>query len=511
MTSARSRGNFSTKLITKPAKRQGISIFYQDKPLTSIYDPIKEADRIWHSQYERKLKSVTQRMEKQCPNIIFLGAPPYYPILHALQIVDVVWIIDANSNHTQGLSDLLEQLLKSMVDTLSSPLNLQDKKLIIYQDVSLLIAEWSQLENVAIENLLKNLFFIESSYADKEIHLLNKEKLIATLKERLQAYNTDKYFNWIWHINALKQLTRIETSGNTLSLLESLRKNLAKNKRDLLKALLIASGLSTEEKIDEIKAHAEDAVVCCLPSMYAFLKRQGVAIDLIVSSDGGYYNHLHFEKIAADKVSLIAPLSLYEGITRRFSDVFYYIDLEEHWNILKDALDIDSSNFIPMQGTVINSAFMCLHRLGFTDIMPYGVDFVITPFKFHTTSNTTEEIYFNTHTRLSPYENWMHPLSMIQSATDGTYTDDKLKLYRVLFKETVKLCQREIYSHLSKKHVRIESVEQDNRALNSDKNLNKNVLQNFYDGIMMNKNMRASSNSWRENYLQRRFETILTR
>ena len=76
--------------------------------------------------------------------------------------------------------------------------------------------------------------------------------------------------------------------------------------------------------------------------------------------------------------------------------------------------------------------------------MLFGIDFEISPFKYHSLSNTTEEIYFNFCHKLTPFETLMDKTVLLKKNNNKTYTDQKLTLYQKLFKEIQKLCHLKI-------------------------------------------------------------------
>ncbi len=459
------------------AKKEGECLYIGEKAYSSIFNPIKEAERIWQNFCQNNKK-----------NVIFLGGAPFYPILHALKEEKNVFVIDAYLSEMLDQNDFFKRLNKNLKFSLSS------LAITIFKNSHHFTNYFSNQDQ---GNFLKDCFFIPSPYEGEENIKTMQSGILDFFSNFSKLYTTNTYFDLIWDFNFLKQVKRKQKICFT--------NDLVFKSKNCHKAILVSSGLSTEEHLSLIKKWSAEAFVFSLPGIYPLLKQYKIPVDFLISSDGGYYNGVHFSRIKETSIPLIVPFSIYEGITRRFENTFYFIDLEEHYEVLKQCLHINESLLIPMNGTVINSAFTVLKNLGFQEVMLFGIDFKISPFKYHSLSNTTEEMYFNFCHKLTPFETLMDKTILLEKNDNKTYTDHKLALYEKLFKETQTACHLKIleFDYLTKSKPQKKSKAWSH--LSKGQFIDRLKFKKTY--LKLKK--KSILNNQREDYFRKRLEKIL--
>ena len=176
-----------------PAKRKGVTFFFQGKYLASKYDPFLEAERILSGFQWRKGKT-----------LIFLGFFPFYHIYKVFQTSHNfqnlrVFILD-EQNFTLTTYQKVVEETKLCFSQKEGGFSFELEK-ILFKITELK----SVLEQLTDEEMLKTIF-IESPYLTEESKNQCQKKFANWKKQKQKVILTEKYFTLFWYFNALRNL-----------------------------------------------------------------------------------------------------------------------------------------------------------------------------------------------------------------------------------------------------------------------------------------------------------------
>ncbi len=440
------------------AHKQGFAFSFQGRKLSSQYNPLQEGERIlrWQNLNQAEL-------------VFFLGFFPVYHIAKALQDFEkqekqnkVRWFIFESLalSHKDVDTALLKVGLKNPQQRayLWSILGAQEK-------LSSFVASLPQAQS------LSKALIIKSPYMPKADRDLFQQSLARISRRRHAQQITQQYFSLLWQINRLNNLrqpcltSRLEkpsphTHAKESFLLQpryfidslSLEKTATQqgvNHKLPATAIALLSGLSSEHQLKHLKESARYFPIFTAAGMVPWLKKHGIAFDAVMTSDGGQVNALHFhwcsEKNITDfpcqKTSqerplpldaaakpspappLIASLStslhclqLYASFLQNQElpkphalPICLYIDDKDIFEALANAKQYAAA-FLEMDGSLVHCMIRLLAKLGFQNIMSFGIDFSYTGFQSHASGYTLAQSCFHKAKKLSSFDTLALPL-----------------------------------------------------------------------------------------------------
>ena len=186
----------------------------------------------------------------------------------------------------------------------------------------------------------------------------------------------------------------IEEAGNILfanrfknlfAMNESNPVDVLKNRNQNVPAIIVASGPSLENNIDEIK-NAANAVIIAADSAVAPLKMRGITPDYIVATD---FRDLTYEKLASFSEDLSdSRLVFFSEVTPKipayinFMEKFYIFLNPESSELFGDILGI-RSKAMPDAQSVLHGAIHVAQIMGCTPVVFTGVDLAFSGEKDH--------------------------------------------------------------------------------------------------------------------------------
>lgn len=422
------------------ARRNGKTLFVDGQARSSRHDPEEEGRRL-----------LSNAALPPGATLIFFGIAPAYHVLEAAKANRPFYIVEAESELRAAGPELLKELADG--ESFSKPLSFWVSKFLTAADeASTLLEIRSKVLDLGKWAILENPSSPKSESESRFYEML-KKRLREELLDEVKRRSTEHHFAKRWVRNAVHTIL----SRKKISLLSEL--TLSDSKGDSKTALLISSGLSVEDDLQMLREHSKRLMTFALPGVFPLLVQNGVSVDALISTDGGYYNSCHFESVYRHSFQglLLAPFSIYPSIPKRIEKTFFYFDdvefakiltpppghslLESEAAALRNLLE---ANWIPMAGTAVVNAFQILKKLGFSTVVTSGIDFALSPFKSHAVSNITEERFFSEGTRFASFEYKYHRAFPMRLEKLGhprgslTHTDEKLKLYRRLSEEEAK-------------------------------------------------------------------------
>jgi len=400
------------------AKIEGYYFRFENIVLSSSYNPIKDSKKLF------------LKLEEQYNNkdyIVFTSIIPVYHIEYFLKNPDKKYFFLYIFPQIEINDILLDFVKKNLIS--------RDVYNVISNNLYTLNGFVNLLENEEIE--INKLLFVDypiiNNYFEKDY--LNFKNLIKeSLDSKVKLNTTANYFDNIWTDNVIKNIT-YSKNINFISKIQNSNTT----------AVLISSGINTEKNIDEIRKASKHYPTFIIPGIYNLLSKSNVQVDFVITTDSSFYNYYHHFDIPSD-IKLICPMSVNNNIVNHFVNKFFFfqnsdfeIRLLQNIKYQDDKyMSLMNDNFFPMSGTVVNTALKILEFFGFKEIVVYGLDFSITPFKTHSSSNITEEIYFNSCSKLNTFDSKLSEISGDIVKNKNEYSTKKLLLYKSLYDKNIK-------------------------------------------------------------------------
>lgn len=409
-----------------PARRRGFTLVLEGgTALSSRVDPVTEGERL----------AAGASLAPGEMLIVFGLSPLYHLRALARKHPDLqgrLWVVEAQAELRRDSASLLEEANRE--GDAGGKVDLAQARIIAPDEMATL---FQALDGAAVApeqmRLLGNPALESASPSCREAYGAAREKLSGWLSDRVKNRITDRYFSGRWLRSA-----RANAKTDARALLSG-------QARSSGTALLISSGPSTETGLTNLAQASREHFTMALPGCAALLSRSGVRVDAFISTDGGYWNTCHFDSVSRfyPGATLFCPFSIYPSIPRGpLKPVFFFDDEawgKEYATTPGRALEV-AENWIPQAGTASATALSILRRLGFTAILTAGIDFSLTPWRSHASSNITEERFFSSCRRLTPFDTLYHrafSLSLLRSG--AVWSDEKLELYARLFQRQADL------------------------------------------------------------------------
>lgn len=258
-------------------------------------------------------------------------------------------------------------------------------------------------------------------------------------------------------------------------------------------AVLVSTGPSLEKEIQNLvdckKVLQDKLCIVSVPGAIEFLNFFNIFPDFVVSTDGGFYNDYHFRYLSRVDCPppLVSPYSIQKNVIKNYPGevILFFDDLSwvEKTKIFlqkEDFLNL-AENLILSASSVTGCALRILQYFFYVRVATIGVDFEITPFLFHSSCNTSEEVFFQKGFRLYPFEHWYQQNFFQKLIKRGKlWGDPKLDIYHEQFQKilTQKNTNLMTISALkeSKDHKRIISPDIEKRRIQSVSQV-KSLLQ----------------------------------
>jgi len=409
-----------------PARRRGATLYLADgRGLSSRVDPVAEGERLAEAWAPRSGET-----------LVVFGLAPLYQLRALLrkqpELAASLWVVEAMDELRTSAEALLGEAAAIVGEEPIPPL--PPGRIVGPEGLEPLLSFLGKggpqtqrvrlLSNPGLESILPE---------NHGAYDAARQKLTNYLADREKNRLTDRYFSERWLRNARANAKRPQTA-----LLSDQAKRTGR-------ALLISSGPSTEREVSALVEASRRHFTLALPGCAAFLAESGVRIGAFLSTDGGFWNALHFDAVYRHfpGTTLYCPFSIYPSIPRGPVKPVFFFDDEawgREWADSPGRAREVAENWIPQAGTAATTALSVLRRLGFDSVLTAGIDFSLTPWRNHAPSNITEELHFSRCGRKVPFDNLYHrAFALALTRAGDTWSDGKLALYARLFDQQAEI------------------------------------------------------------------------
>ena len=188
--------------------------------------------------------------------------------------------------------------------------------------------------------------------------------------------------------------------------------------------LIIASGPSLEKSLHFIQKHESELYIAALPSSVQFLNEYGIHIDLVITTDAGFYSSYHNKQIP--NISLGKPL-IAKSVTARFDPFLSHMpayifgsndSYEAHFLLSL----FNNPRFIPSNGTVAGTAFDLILSKKPPYIIFAGLDFSYLDILSHARPHSFYADFLSASNRLNPFNSILFSRHLTFSSTSKAFS-----------------------------------------------------------------------------------------
>lgn len=320
----------------------------------SMYDPIREAERIIASHQEK----ITEKT-----HVLFYGIGMGY---HVERFMDLY------PNNSYSIYEPVPEVFFKMSEhrELKNIVNNNTKKLYIdkhnEESLSYLDEFSTSNENIHLIVLPSYKNIVKEKY--EQFHKNIKE----TILNRRTNLHTDSSFQKLWVMNSL---INFKTVLNTPNMLKDIDRSQFEGKP----ALIVSAGPSLAEDIEYIRHIRENnlAYILSVGSAINSLIEYNVFPDAVFTYDPGLVNHKVFEKMIAqniDHIPMVFGSSVgYETIENYKGPKVHFITSQDRTSLyfLKDELDLEKELILDSPSIAVMT-FQILNKLGSDPIIFAG-------------------------------------------------------------------------------------------------------------------------------------------
>lgn len=377
----------NSKYQLKQAKNDLFAVMYNNKPLTSLYNPMEEAKRL-----------ISQFITNNNEHIgIFLSIASFFHIEYFLSL---------NENNKAIIIEKDIEIVKLILDNLklSNENILKNIILILNEDLENILAFFNFYMNDNDSKKIVYIRHIRASNIDDETKQYYDNvniSLANSIKEKLMSLTSNYYFAPIWARNTLYNMHfnegySIKTFCNIL------------NKETPV--LLVSAGASADDYIENIRELSKTHFVIVLSHAFNSLIKNDIKPDAVVSTDGGFYSSIHLKELLKkenENINIFTTHTAYPFPLTHIENkrIFYFTHDESFEKILYPINDDDNNNiYFYMEGSVIMPALRIAYMLNPKYILIAGCDFCHIDDKTHSKySNASAHDYINS-SKLKTFE-----------------------------------------------------------------------------------------------------------
>ena len=458
----------NNKYQLKQAKNNLFAVMYNNKPLTSLYNPMEEAKRL-----------ISQFIINNNEHIgIFLSIASFFHIEYFLSL---------NENNKAIIIEKDIEIVKLILENIniSNENILKNTILILNEDLESILAFFNFYMN---DNDSKKIVYIRHirasniDYETKKYYDNVNISLANSIKEKLMSLTSNYYFAPIWARNILYNM-HLNEGYSIKTFYNILKKEIP--------VLLVSAGASADNYIEKIRELSKTHFVIVLSHAFNTLIKNNIKPDAIVSTDGGFYSSIHLKELLKKEnndINIFTTHTAYPFPLTHIDNkkIFYFSHDESFENILYPINDDNNNICFYMEGSVIMPALRIAHMLGPKYILLAGCDFCHVDDKTHSKYSNASALYFITSNKIKTFESVKYKrLNDNQKIKcyDNIYrnTSDSLLSYKNHFEAVVQEIapMTDIYN-LTKESAEIKNVKQynDNQIIKNDKNTN---ITNYFE------------------------------
>lgn len=166
--------------------------------------------------------------------------------------------------------------------------------------------------------------------------------------------------------------------------------------------VVAASGPSLDDGLEILARHRHLFDLWALPSSFETLAQRGLAPDAGVATDGGFYAREHLHRLWKTPVPVLAALgSAADPVLTQRPCLFFSQGLEIERSLLGA---LGGYTEVPSQGTVAVTALRLALRATSGPVLVAGLDLSFRDLRGHTSPHTVDRRLSTMHHRLAPWE-----------------------------------------------------------------------------------------------------------
>ena len=188
--------------------------------------------------------------------------------------------------------------------------------------------------------------------------------------------------------------------------------------------LITASGPSLEKSLHFIQKHESELYIVALPSSVQFLNEHNIHIDLVITTDAGFYSSYHNKQIM--NISSGKPL-LAKSVTARFDPFLshmpaYIFGSSDSYEAYFLRCLFNKPRFIPSNGTVAGTAFDLILSKRPPYIIFAGLDFSYLDILSHARPHPFYADFLSASNRLNPFNSILFSRHITFSSTSKAFS-----------------------------------------------------------------------------------------
>lgn len=390
-----------------------IPIYNSGKSVDSRYNPEKEADNLISNLNES------------------------YSFFVVFGIASGILITRLSQKYPQSKIIGIESC-KSDIDFLQNN-NLIDN---LISNKNIILTDIEQLE----QNLITN--YVPALYGDLKIieqrgWVQENSNLICKINGILNHtmgiisadYSVQCHFGKLWQSNILNNLRNIRKNEYIVPMGDINNKT----------ALIVAAGPSLDENINIIKEQHKKLFIITTDTAYSILIQNNIIPDIVVSIDGQFISHSHFNKIIPSNTLFMLDLcscyTIGNYLNSHNFNTIYFISGHPLSSLINYSINDSFTTLYSGAGTVTITALDLALKLGFSQIKILGADFSYFNGKSYSRGTYFDTIFSlsqNKYTTIeNNYDNLMYRTNLLK-IDNNKCTTDVLNAYKLSLEKYIK-------------------------------------------------------------------------
>jgi len=393
----------------------------------SKYAPVKEAERIFDLVFG----------DEDIPDVIILFGNG----LGFLARIIYERLIKKNTNALKPYLLYVEKDLKTFFTALSS---YDFRDLLKDENVKFFLDSEKEIIGSFIQGVPTKkvrYYYHRPSFVQNEDYYKNLQNYITYVLDRKDMNSaTLKRFQKLWTKNFINNLPFLLRARGVKELA-----NIAPG----VTSIVVAGGPTLEKSLNFIKENQKKCIIIAVDTVYKFLKKNGIRVDIIVTVDPQYWNYKYLENIKIDNEIIVTDSSTYYKI--------FYLTTPERFFVPNSIFEIAKyfekreKGVLSAGGSVATTAFDIARVIGSSSIILTGLDLSFperkTHFKgaFFEINFLTFSTYFNS-AEDNAYRYLTHAdLIKVKSTNGFVFTDCKMTLFKKWFDREIPLTNAKVY------------------------------------------------------------------
>lgn len=289
---------------------------------------------------------------------------------------------------------------------------------------------------------------------------------------------TFKRFQRLWTKNCIRNLP-LALMANPLNSLT----NIALNGN----AIVVAGGPTVEKSLSYLKENQNNSIIIAVDTVYKYLIRNGIKVDIITTIDPQYLNYKYLEDVKLRDEIIVTDSSTYYKIFHLSSPSRYFLG-NSIFPVTNYFIKEDRGN-LGAGGSVATVAFDVSRIIGAKNIILIGLDLSYPERKTHFRGAFFESNFITTATYFKPTEDSVYkylthasPLLFKESTNEMVWTDAKMIIFKKWFDREIGITNGSVYQP-DLGGIKIEGtiIKKLSELPSGDKSIKENFIKNIND------------------------------